>query len=217
MSPAASETPKAPAKTSDAPPKQAPPAASEAKRKRAPKAAKKKHPQKTAAPQSYRRLDTSISVLMAEKSPVHLPKLKELFADFQLSNITYTGDGYRAISYVKEKKFDLIFVGQTLSNVNGISAIESFRQVGENVETPIVFMWEGVEKTFLDKATSVGASAFLQKPAEEVHFRKIFEMLLNKYIVSYDDERERANEAMKPMVLAPSRGHLLHYCASSCT
>ena len=151
---------------------------------------------------SYEKVDPSISILLAEKSPLHLPQIKGIFADFHLTNLTFTGNGFRAISYGKEKKFDLIFVCQTLSDVDGISTIESLHTEGMNTETPIVFTWEGIEKTLLKRATAVGAKAFLQKPFEEIHFRKIFEDLLNKYLVSYDDERERAHEAMKPMVQA---------------
>jgi CheY-like chemotaxis protein len=143
---------------------------------------------------SYKRVDPSISILLAEKSPLHLPQFKGIFADFHLANLTITGNGFRAISYGKEKKFDLIFVGQTLSDVDGISTIESLHTDGKNTETPIVFTWEGIEKTLLERATAVGAKALLQKPVEEVHFRKIFEDLLNQYIVSYDDERERATK-----------------------
>jgi tetratricopeptide (TPR) repeat protein len=211
LSPAASPTSKTPDNKSAVPPMQDTLATSKAKEKtpfttsktkKTKATEKKKAPPKNSSEQSYQKVNSSISVLMAEKSPLHIPRLKGLFADFQLSNVTYTGDGYRAISYAKEKKFDLIFIGQTLSNVNGTSVLESLREASENIDTPVVYLWEGVEKTLLDKATSLGANAFLQKPVEEVHFRKVFELTLHKYVVSFDDERERANEAMKPMVMA---------------
>ncbi len=151
---------------------------------------------------TYEQIDPAISILIAERSPLHLPKFKEMFADFRLKNLTITGNGYKAITYGRENKYGLIFVGQPLSNVDGINTIEALRADGLNTDTPIIFSWEGVEKTLLQRASSIGATGFLQKPIEEVHFRRLFEIVLNKYIVSFDDERERAHEAMKPMVQA---------------
>ena len=59
---------------------------------------------------------------------------------------------------VTVKKTNLIFVGQTLSDVDGISAIESLHTNGKNTKTPIVYSWEGIEKTLLERATAVGTN-----------------------------------------------------------
>ncbi len=91
-------------------------------------------------------------------------------------------------------------MGQPLSNVDGINTIEALRADGLNTDTPIIFSWEGMGKTLLQRTSSIGATGFLQKQIEEIHFRRLFEIVLNKYVVSFDDERERAHEAMKPMV-----------------
>lgn len=53
-------------------------------------------------------------------------------------------------------------MGQTLSDVDGISAIESLHTNGKNTETPIVYSWEGIEKTLLERATAVGAKYFFK-------------------------------------------------------
>ncbi|MDP6366800.1 MAG: hypothetical protein QF787_11715 [Nitrospinota bacterium] len=100
------------------------------------------------------------------------------------------------------KKVRPYFVGQPLSNVDGINTIEALRADGLNTDTPIIFSWEGMGKTLLQRTSSIGATGFLQKQIEEIHFRRLFEIVLNKYVVSFDDERERAHEAMKPMVQA---------------
>ena len=152
--------------------------------------------------ETLEKLDPTIPILLAERSPLQLPRFKRLLADFQLENVTITGNGYRAVKLGREKKFELILIGHSLNDVDGINVIEALRADGENTETPIVFMWEGVEKTLIDRAISVKANGTLQKPVEETYFRRIFETHLGKYIVSVDDERERAHEAMKPMIQA---------------
>ncbi|MAE06918.1 MAG: hypothetical protein CMH76_11365 [Nitrospinae bacterium] len=60
---------------------------------------------------TYEQIDPTIPILIAERSPLHLPKFKVMFADFRLKNLTITGNGYKAITYGREKKYGLILWG----------------------------------------------------------------------------------------------------------
>lgn len=155
------------------------------------------------------QVDSYMAILVAEKSPLHLAAFQRFFEEFQLRNVTVTGNGLRAIRLGRESRFDLILVGASLAKMEGLSVVEAIREEGESTGTPIVFTFVQDEERIVHTAVSRGASAFLKKPLEEAAFRDLFRVLLGKHLVSLTEERRRVEESMQPMARAVEYGRSL--------
>ena len=149
------------------------------------------------------RIERDSPILLAESHPIYLAAFRRLFDEFQMHNITATGNGFRVVQLSKERRFDLIVLGNILSFQDGTRVLRTLREKGGNTSTPLIFSYElKREEKAARQASSEGASAIFPKPPEEEPLREIIENLLGKQIYTKTEERERIDESMKPMFQA---------------
>jgi tetratricopeptide (TPR) repeat protein len=148
-------------------------------------------------PHTAERLDPDIPILVAESNFSHLSGLKQKFEELYLKNLHVTGRGFRAIELCKRHKFGVIFIANPLVNLDGLQVIHSIREEGKNVSTPIVFLTEFKGDKLGQKALSLGANAWIDKPITRGMLRNTLEKILDTQIVTQSEERGRVDNSMK--------------------
>lgn len=92
--------------------------------------------------------------------------------------VTVVADGYQAVSKVKERKFDLIFLDVRLPGQDGV---ETLRQIKEISPDTIVIMMSGHDVAEeVKQAFALGAQDFLEKP-----FRDVSEIMTIEQVARY--------------------------------
>ena len=114
------------------------------------------------------KLERDAPILLAESHPVYLAVFRRFFDEFQMNNITATGNGFKVIQLCRERRFDLIVLGNILSFQDGIRVLRTLRNEGENTSTPVIFSYEmRREEKAARQASSEGASVVFPKSPEE--------------------------------------------------
>ncbi len=125
--------------------------------------------------------------------------IKQLLELFGLRNVTVTGRGYRAIEVSERRKFGVILVANRLVQIDGVEVIQSIRERGMNIDTPVVFIGEHENDYMIRKAFQYGATASLHRPLAPETLQAILENILKIPLTTPEEERVRVQKSMEPM------------------
>ncbi len=143
------------------------------------------------------KVATDVPILIAEANFTHLSELKRNFEQLFLKNLSVTGRGFRAVELSRRKKFEVIFVANSLVNLDGLQVIQAMREEGKNTSTPIVFLSEHPEDSIIKMASDLGASSTICKPITQEALRGILEDILDTQIITESEERDRVEDSMQ--------------------
>ena len=156
-----------------------------------------------------KRLETEISILVAEGNAGELKRLTRHFGVFQLTNVETTDEGYKALHKARFQSFGLMLLGSTTKKINATKMVSTIRAEGKNKDTPIIFIGGPNEDGVLKEAVKAGASGTLKTPVEEAPLRKLIEEVLDRYILTKGEEKKQAQEYESTTSSGVDRGKLL--------
>lgn len=149
-----------------------------------------------------RVVDPEIPILIAESNYTDLSKLKRNFEKLFFKNLSATGRGYRAVELGVRQKYEAIFVSNALIHLDGLQVIQSIREEGENISTPIIFVSENRGDPLVEKGSILGADRTIYKPITQESLRSLLEDILDTHIITESEEKDRIMDAMKEARLA---------------
>lgn len=92
----------------------------------------------------------------------HIGKLFRDVLEGEGLSVDYAHSGNQALGWVKEKRFDLIFMDVVMPGLNGVETLEKIREWDKDVEVVMISGYSVRE--MLEKARRIGAHSFLAKP-----------------------------------------------------
>lgn len=95
-------------------------------------------------------------------------------------------DGIQALDRVKEVRPDLILMDISLPCEDGFSVAEAVYGIREHALTPIIFITASKKDGLREKASSLGASGFIEKPFD----RDQIEEAIEKALAQSEEQRE---------------------------
>ncbi|MEE9275680.1 MAG: tetratricopeptide repeat protein [bacterium] len=152
------------------------------------------------------KIDSDSPILVADGDPGVQAALKRFLSEFQLRNVTYIDDGYKATHSGRFNRFSCIILGQALEKTDGIKVLAALRAEGKNTKTPLVFLFGDGEEALAKEAEAAGASGTLAKPVKADSLRSLIESLLDRYIVTKTEEAAKDHEYQSATFSAVDRG-----------
>lgn len=112
-------------------------------------------------------------LLIAEDTESNFIYLKILLREHY--DITWAKNGQEALDFYQQQKPDIIMLDIKMPVMDGLEALTKFRSF--DTETPIIMQTAYAFDQDVDKAMSLGASAYLTKPI----LKDLLFEILNKY------------------------------------
>jgi CheY-like chemotaxis protein len=106
-----------------------------------------------------------MKILITENDPVRQRQLRTILTSlgYKSANIETATDGKSAISTIKKKKFDMLFLCHEAGGLNGLELIGELK--GSSLKgTPIILFSPNLSKEVLLEGHQIGANGFLSYP-----------------------------------------------------
>ncbi|MBN2611829.1 MAG: response regulator [Bacteroidales bacterium] len=120
--------------------------------------------------EDQRVLREDLSILVAEDNTIN-QKVAETIFGFLGYKIDIAVDGNEAVSMVKEKNYDIVFMDLLMPDKDGIQATIDIRGLGRQI--PIVAMTASASKKGRNKAITSGMNDYIVKPVKSETIKKI--------------------------------------------
>ena len=120
------------------------------------------------------------SILVAEDNPVNQLVIKSLLNTLE-QDCDIVNNGVEALARATTKKYDLIFMGYHMPEMDGLVATEKIRELGVdsvNYSTPIVALTADIQQTVRRKFRTAGGNDMVLKPFT----RETLNSCLNKWL-----------------------------------
>jgi signal transduction histidine kinase/response regulator RpfG family c-di-GMP phosphodiesterase len=112
-------------------------------------------------------------ILIVEDNSINVTVALDIFAAHDIRS-DVAKDGYKALSMIKEKDYDLVFMDQFLPGMDGIETTQRIREMGGKYKTlPIVAMTSNVVHGARDMLIFKGLSDYIAKPVDRNAFNNI--------------------------------------------
>jgi two-component system chemotaxis response regulator CheY len=105
------------------------------------------------------------TILAADDSAAMRQILAAVLADAGYE-VTLATDGQEALAYAVRGRYDLVLTDQHMPAMDGLTLIESLRQLGDYDSTPILVLTTESGEAFKNAARHAGASGWLLKPLD---------------------------------------------------
>ncbi len=116
---------------------------------------------------------TPLKLLVVEDDPASLELMTEVFTSLK-AEVCPVSESQRAAGMVNEERFDGIFLDLEMPNLNGFDLARLIRESSWNKSTPIVIVTGQDERDTMQRAFSIGATFFLQKPVDRQKLSTLF-------------------------------------------
>lgn len=116
-------------------------------------------------------------ILIIDDSPSVLAILEDMLVDLGY-DVTAAGDGAKACRLLEITRFDLIITDLTMPVMDGITFVQTAKQMPNCKFVPIVMLSSEEDETKIAAAKKVGISTFLRKPVKEVQLKTILQVVL---------------------------------------
>ena len=123
--------------------------------------------------------DTEGTILVVDDVPMNLKVMKHLLAKSKLE-VDMSESGLDAISKVKEKKYDIIFIDHMMPGMDGIETLQQMKRLrnNPNAETPVVMLTANAIEGIKEEYIKEGFDEYLSKPINFGPLRDV----IKKYI-----------------------------------
>lgn len=115
-------------------------------------------------------------ILIVEDNQINMKVITNILKKIGYHSDTVT-DGKQAVTLIKKKTFDIIFMDIQMPVMDGIEATKTIRKMG--VDTPIIAMTAHTMQEDRDKCFNVGMNEYITKPIEPIKILEVFEKFLN--------------------------------------
>jgi putative two-component system response regulator len=136
----------------------------------------------------------TIRVLAVDDEPFNLDLIEAAFATNDNVDITYAEDGFKALSFLAAKSFDVVLLDIRMPRLDGIQVLKQIRADEMLVDLPVLMVT--AEPGKMHEAFSLGANDYISKPydIEELQLRTLNYAKIKKYqekIANYTEELEQ--------------------------
>ena len=131
----------------------------------------------------YRFID--VQVLVAEDNPINVTVVTEMLERLGCM-VTPAGNGYEALTLVKDRKFDLILMDCQMPEMDGFeatTAIRKFQRANNQNDALIVACTANAMKSDQEKCIASGMDDYISKPISETGLEKILLKWLSDKVV----------------------------------
>lgn len=112
------------------------------------------------------------TILVVDDSPVSRKIMMSSLPKDQDYTVYEASDGRMAIEVFREKSPDVVFMDITMPVMGGLQSLEEIIQIDKNAV--IIMCTADIQPKTLERATALGAIAFINKPASK---EKVYEAL----------------------------------------
>ncbi len=114
----------------------------------------------------------SIKVLLVEDDTLSQCVTKMMLEKFKC-DIDVANTGQLALDFVKNKRYDLIFMDIGLTDINGFKVVEKMRKHIPKTQTPLIALTAYTIKNYEKRPYKVGMDNYYRKPILYSNFKKI--------------------------------------------
>lgn len=118
-------------------------------------------------------------IMVVDDSKVMLEMVKAALVE-EGHDIVTANDGDVALEMARGMDVDLVLSDINMPNMNGISLVSKLRRIDSYAETPVIMLTTESSDYKKNKAKTMGASAWLQKPIDPVRLVKAVNTMLAK-------------------------------------
>ncbi|MGA7077172.1 MAG: response regulator [Terriglobales bacterium] len=115
----------------------------------------------------------SLKLLVVEDDLATLELMTEVFTSLE-AEAHPVSDSRKAAALVNQEKFDGIFLDLEMPNLHGFDLARLIRKSSWNKSTPIVIVTGRDERDTMQRAFTIGATFFLQKPVDRQKLSILF-------------------------------------------
>ncbi|HKB98547.1 MAG TPA: response regulator [Terriglobales bacterium] len=115
----------------------------------------------------------SLKILIVEDDLPSLELMAEVFSSLE-ADVRPLSDSQKAAGLVNQEKFDGIFLDLEMPGLDGLELARRIRKSSWNKSTPIVIVTGRDDRDIMQRAFSIGATFFLQKPVDRQKLSMLF-------------------------------------------
>src|SRR5258708_5742278 len=116
---------------------------------------------------------SSLKILIVEDDLPSLELMAEVFSSLE-ADVRPLSDSQKAAGLVDQEKFDGIFLDLEMPGLDGLELARLIRKSSWNKSTPIVIVTGRDDRDIMQRAFSIGATFFLQKPVDRQKLSMLF-------------------------------------------
>lgn len=144
-----------------------------------------------------------MKLLVVDDEPSILELLKAYLEGSDAHDVTCAASAAEALALIEDadEDFDCLLLDIQMPETNGIALCETIRALPDYFHVPIIMLTAMSQKTYIDKAFSVGATDYVTKPFDFLELRGRL-MAAQKIVMEHNralDTREAARRAMADM------------------
>ncbi|HRU93431.1 MAG TPA: response regulator [Candidatus Marinimicrobia bacterium] len=122
-----------------------------------------------------------LKILLAESNAETAKSISTIVTNLGYQVIKTVSNGPSAVKKAIELKPDLVLISSSLKGK--LNGVDTFTQIRQNLDIPIVFIIGQSEKLDLEKLKQVGANGYLFEPFTPEQVRCIIELALSNHKV----------------------------------
>ena len=103
-------------------------------------------------------------ILIVDDDPLNVDVLEEILKENDYADVQTTTDPFEAVELFRENDYDLILLDILMPGMDGFEVIEKFKEIEENLSTPILVLSALSDQKTRINALSNGARDYLIKP-----------------------------------------------------
>jgi len=96
-------------------------------------------------------------------------------------DVVVAEDGVQAMEIARSRTFNMVLTDINMPNMTGISLVSKLRRLETYKDTPIVMVTTEDKDFKKEKAKSLGANGWLQKPFTQERLLNVVKVMLEKY------------------------------------
>ena len=98
--------------------------------------------------------------------------------------VTTADDGTTAMDFARKQSVDLVITDINMPHMSGISLISKLRRLPAYTDTPILMLTTESEEYKKNKAKSLGADGWIQKPIDQERLKRAVDSTLQRFNLS---------------------------------
>ncbi|MGC1373753.1 MAG: response regulator [Candidatus Sulfotelmatobacter sp.] len=115
----------------------------------------------------------SLKLLLVEDDVPSLELMKEVFTSLE-AEVSAVDNSENAAALINRQRFDGIFLDLEMPSPDGFQLARLIRKSSFNKSTPIVIVTGVDDRSFMERAFSIGAPLYLQKPIDRQKLSRLF-------------------------------------------
>jgi putative two-component system response regulator len=150
------------------------------------------------------------SILAVDDEEFNLDVIEAAFIDYDDVEITFAKNGFEALDFLQNGRFDVILLDISMPQMNGLDVLKKIREDEEYAQLPVLIVTANSEKE--QEALKLGASDFISKPYDikilctrTLNYAKLnyyMQQVKNQNIILEEQVKNRTKELEKALQLS---------------